>query len=87
MTVAMGFGLFGANRSFDFSQHQDFMGQGWRYSRRGHLPEPAWMFALAVLFHLRGQSLGEAAVVLKSYLMADVHKAYRCLERNPPKLT
>jgi hypothetical protein len=38
-TVFLGFGLFGANRAFEFSQHGDSFGQGWRYARSGYLRE------------------------------------------------
>ena len=83
MTVYMGFGLFGANRAFNFAQHQSFMGQGWGWSRQGYLPERAWTFGLATFLHLRGESVRKARSYLKPHLYSDLRKAKRYLERRP----
>jgi len=79
-TVHMGFGLFGANCAFNFQRHQDFMSQGWQWSRRGYLGEREWIFALAVFLELRAQPLDDVAPFLKSHLVTDLRKARRHLQ-------
>jgi hypothetical protein len=83
MTIYMGFGLFGANRAFNFTQHQSFMGQGWGWSRQGYLPERAWAFGLATFLHFRGESANDVRPYLKPHLYSDLRKAKRYLERRP----
>ncbi len=79
LTVYLGFGLFGANRAFQFKQHGDSFSQGWQYSRQGYLDERAWCFALAIFFCLRGEDHSIAKPFLKSHLYADLQKAFRYL--------
>ncbi len=86
MTVYMGFGLFGANRAFNFAQHQSFMGQGWGWSRQGYLTERAWAFALAVFLQLRAESANDVRPFLKAHLYADLRKAKRYLESRPGRV-
>jgi len=83
MTVYMGFGIFGADQAFNFSQHQDFMGQGWKWSRQGYLPQRAWVFALAIFLQLRQQPMDDVKTYLKDYLFTDLKNAQRSLQRRP----
>jgi hypothetical protein len=82
-TVYLGFGLFGANCAFNFSQHQSPLSQGWSWSRLGYLGERDWVFALAVFLMLRGEAAAELRPFLKSHLFADLGKALAYLRHNP----
>lgn len=77
MTVYLGFGVFGANSAFNFSQFTGVRSQGWRTSRLGYLGERAWVFALAVFLELRGQDLDEVKPFLKNHLFVELRKARR----------
>ena len=77
MSVYLGFGLFQANSAFSYSQHQDVMSQGWRYSRMGYLGERGFVFALAVFLELKGQPSDEAKPFLKKHLFLELGKARR----------
>jgi hypothetical protein len=81
LTVYFGFGIFGANSAFNFSQHQDTMSQGWKYSRSGYLNERAWVFALALFLEMRRQSSDVVKPFMKSHLFADMLKARQSIER------
>jgi hypothetical protein len=85
-TVYMGFGLFGANYAFNFQRHQDFVSQGWQWSRQGYLGEREWIFALAVFLELRAQSSDDVAPFLKSHLVTDLRRARRHLGAHPELL-
>lgn len=87
MTVHLGFGLFGANRAFDFSQHHDGLGHGWQYSRSGYLRERDWVFALAVYLALRGEDETSLKKLLKPHLYADLLGAARYLRKRPDLLS
>jgi len=81
LTVAFnGFGVFGANHAFEFAQHQDAWGQGWRSSRNGYFSERTWAFALALFTTLRGDEKGLDA--LKPNVADLTNKARRYLKRN-----
>jgi hypothetical protein len=82
MTAFLGFGLFGANQAFTFSQHGDSISKGWQWSRRGYLRERDWAFALAVFLELRGQPPETLKGLLKSHLYVDLKAAVRYLRRN-----
>ena len=86
MTAFLGFGLFGANQAFTFSQHGDSISKGWQWSRKGYLRERDWAFALAVFLDLRGQSPETLKGLLKPHLYADLKTAARYLVRNPSLL-
>lgn len=86
MTVFLGFGLFGANRAFEFSQHHDGLGHGWQYSRSGYLRERDWVFALAVFLALRGEEEDTLKTLLKPHLYADLLVAVRSLRKRPELL-
>jgi hypothetical protein len=81
MTVYLGFGIFSANSAFNFSQHQDVMSQGWRYSRLGYLGERGFVFGLAIFLELRKQSSDDVKPFLKPHLFADLTKARRYLTK------
>jgi hypothetical protein len=85
-TVFLGFGLFGANRAFEFSQHGDSFGQGWRTSGMGYLRERDWVFALAVFQALRSEKAEQIKALLKPHLYVDLKKAERYLAKNPALL-
>jgi hypothetical protein len=54
LTVAyLGFGVFAANAAFQFGQHQDAFGQGWRSQHSGYLSERTWAFAIALFCALK----------------------------------
>jgi hypothetical protein len=82
MTVFLGFGLFGANRAFNFQQHGDTYSHGWRSSHHGYLREPDWSFALAVFLNLRSEPPESLKDFLKPHLYSDVKKAVRYLMKN-----
>jgi hypothetical protein len=82
MTVFLGFGAFGANNAFNFSQHGDAFSQGWKWSKQGYLRERDWAFALAVFLDLRGEKPDTLKDLLKSHLYSDVREASRYLSRN-----
>jgi len=86
LTVYLGFGLFGANSAFNFSQYQAVMSQGWSYSRLGYLSEREWAFALAVFLTLKRQPAQQIHRYLKDHLIADLGKAMRYLEKKPELL-
>lgn len=58
-TVFFGFGLFGGNQSFQFSQFNDVGSgtQGWSTRRLGYLTQAEWGFALAVRVLLTGEDI------------------------------
>ncbi len=78
LTVFLGFGLFGANRAFNFRGH----GQGWQSSSQGYLRERDWVFALAVFLNLKGEEPQSVKESLKPHLYSDLKSASRYLEKN-----
>jgi hypothetical protein len=82
-TVYLGFGLFGANQAFNFSQHRDVYSQGWSTSGLGYLRERDWAFALAVFCALRGEATAALKPWLKAYLYTDVQAAARYVAKTP----
>lgn len=85
-TVYLGFGLFGANQAFNFSQFRDVYSQGWSTSGLGYLRERDWAFALAVYCALRGEDVSVLKNWMKPYLFSDVRKAARYLRKTPAAL-
>lgn len=82
MTIFLGFGAFGANRAFNFSQHGDAFSQGWQWSKQGYLRERDWSFALAVFLNLRGEAPETLKDILKSHLYSGMKDAGRYLAKN-----
>jgi hypothetical protein len=76
-----GFAAIAANVAFEFGQHQDAWGQGWRSQRRGYFSERSWAFALAVFLTLKGE--GMPTGVLKPSAADLTKAAMRYLSRNP----
>lgn len=75
-----GLGVFGANRAFDFEQHGDAFGQGWRSQRNGYLSERTWAFGLGLFLALKEEP-DAASRWLKPGIAAQVAKAGRYLRR------
>jgi hypothetical protein len=86
MTVFLGFGVFGANGSFNFRQYHDTGSQGWKWSRAGYLRERDWAFALGVFLILRDEEPSSLKPLLKNHLYSDMKAAYRRLQREPALL-
>jgi hypothetical protein len=55
--VFAGFGVFGANTAFEFTQHRDAFSQGWSARTSGYLSERSWAFAIALFCALTGAPL------------------------------
>lgn len=55
-TVYLGFGVFSANASCRFEQHQDNHRQGWSMSKHGYLSERLYGYALARFAKDRGET-------------------------------
>jgi hypothetical protein len=81
-TVFLGFGLFGANRAFEFSQHGDSISQGWQMQSRGYLSERDWIFGLAVYVTLRDEDPRLLKTLLKPHLYDGLRKAHAYLAKN-----
>lgn len=81
MTVYLGFGVFGANRAFNFSQFGDSVSMGWQTSGQGYLSERNWIFALAIFLALKGEGIAEAREHLKSHLRKNLAAAITYLGR------
>ena len=86
LTVAYtGFGLFGANAAFNFSQYGDAFSQGWSTQSSGYLSPRSWAFALAVFARLRGDD-GGVEPYLKPEIASLRRDALRYLDRHPDLL-
>lgn len=80
-TVAMGFGLFGANCAFGFERFQDPISQGWQTSRLGYLEEREWAFALAVWCFLTERDVKDTRRYLKAHIYEDLCRAAASLQQ------
>ncbi len=78
-----GFGMFGANSAFGFTQHHDAFSQGWSSQRLGYFSEQGWVFALAMFLALRGMPEDAADRWLKPELTGQRRKAAERLRRRP----
>ncbi len=85
-TVYLGFGLFGANQAFNFSQFRDVYSQGWQTRGAGYLRERDWALALAIFCALRGDAVATLEPWLKPYLYKDCKAAARYLSKQPRAL-
>lgn len=79
--ACLGFGIFGANSAFDYTQTQDFEGQGWAFSKRGYITEAEWVFGIAMFAALSGADLGTAKPYLKSHLWSQLKKAEKYMQK------
>lgn len=81
-TVFMGFGIFGANAAFNFSQQTEFDSQGWRTERLGYLSEAEWAFALALFCALTERPADVLKDHLKPSLLGEVKRAGKVIARD-----
>jgi hypothetical protein len=89
VTVAFrGFGIFGANHAFHFSQFSDMATgtQGWSSQRAGYLTETQWGFCLAIFLYLRDEKPDVALKWLKPGPAATLQKSLRYFHANPDRL-
>lgn len=77
-----GFGVFGANSAFHFTQTQDFESQGWDTAKRGYLTEAEWTFSIAIYCALADQSVEIAMPHIKKHLAKQLHKAAKYIEKS-----
>ncbi len=73
----MGFGIFMANSSFNFSQHSGVDFQGWKSNRSGYLSEPEHCMALALFLMLKSCPIESVTKYLKANLKKMLHKALK----------
>lgn len=82
MVAYTGFGIFGANSAFNFSQYGDAFSQGWSSHRSGYLSPRSWAFALAVFASLHGDA-GDLDRWLKPEIASMFRSAVKYLARHP----
>jgi hypothetical protein len=81
-TIFMGFGVFGANSAFNFSQHTEFDSQGWRSERLGYLTESEWAFGLAMFCTLTDRPIDTLKDHLKPSIWGETKRAARIIARD-----
>jgi hypothetical protein len=84
--VYLGFGIFMANSSKNFSQFHNFDVMGWEMRPQGYLSELALVTALAIFGRLRAVDPDKTAGALKDYLRKPYRKAAATLEKRYPDL-
>ncbi len=74
-TVFFGFGVFGGNQSFQFSQFRDVGSgtQGWSTRRLGYLTQNEWGFALAI----RALLTNEDVSPIRKHATAGLYASFR----------
>ncbi|WP_267550597.1 hypothetical protein [Rhizobium rhizogenes] len=87
-TVFFGFGVFGGNQSFQFSQYRDDASgtQGWSTRRLGYLTQNEWGFALAVRAMLTNEDISLTEEYATSGLRANFIRNRRYLAKNRGKI-
>lgn len=85
MVAYAGFGLFGANAAFSFSQYGDAFSQGWSSKRSGYLSPQSWAFALAVFATLTNEER-DLGGWLSSEVAGPWKAAMKYLRKNPDLL-
>lgn len=82
--VMFGFGIFGGNSSFKFSQYTDAATgtQGWSTSRAGYLSQNEWGFAIALRARLINENILELEPYCSDGLFLHIKKNYKYLEKN-----
>lgn len=87
-TVFFGFGIFGANTCFRFSQHVDVGSgtQGWSFSGAGYLQISEWGFALAVRQILTNADAQDETEFMNANVRAHFKKNLQYLRQNPQVL-
>ncbi len=73
----LGFGIFMANSTFNFSQYTGTESQGWQSSRNGYLSEAEHIYSLAIFMLLKDISLPQATGSLKPSLRKLLSKAFK----------
>jgi hypothetical protein len=89
VTVAFrGFGIFGANHAYEFSQFSDAAigTQGWASRRMGYLSQTQWAFCLAIFLYLRDEKPDAALKWLKPGPAATLRKSLKYFNANPERL-
>jgi hypothetical protein len=83
-----GFGIFGANHAFEFSQFSNMATgtQGWSSRSMGYLSETQWGFCLAVFLYLRDEKPDAALKWLKPGPAATLRKSLKYFNANPERL-
>lgn len=80
--IFMGFGVFGANSAFSFSQQTEFDSQGWRVQRLGYLSEQEWAFGLALFCALTERPIDLMKPHLKPTLWSEAKRAHAVIARD-----
>jgi len=73
----LGFGVFMANSTFNFSQYTSIGSQGWHTSGSGYLTESEHVYALAIFMLLKDIPVSEALAFLKPSLKKLLKKAIK----------
>ena len=71
----LGFGIFGANASFEYSQFADHDIQGWQSRTLGYITEAEWVFNLAIFCALRDIDIEVTKSYLKPHLFSEARRA------------
>ncbi len=79
--VMMGFGIFMANASKNFSQFQTGQEQGWQMKMSGYLSENALTTVLAIFVRLTNSDAKTAISNLKPYLRSPFKAALKTLDK------
>ncbi len=82
LTVFLGLGIFTANSSERFRQHQDDRRQGWSMQRLGYLPQEVFGYALARFARERKEHKPEWAAHLSTNARAYFKNSAAWLEKN-----
>ncbi len=77
----LGFGIFMANSTFNFSQYTSTGSQGWQTSGSGYLAESEHIYALAIFILLKDICITEALNYLKPNLQKLLKKAIKEIKK------
>ncbi len=78
-TVYLGFGVFSANASLRFEQHQDYSTQGWSVQTLGYLSQEVYGHALAKFATERGEVRPEWAQQLSTNVRSYFKRSHKWL--------
>lgn len=79
----LGFGLFGANTAFAFTQVLDFDRQGWQARSHGYLSEALWCYATALFCELTGTNAEVYKIHCKGSVQSAITKNRAYFTANP----
>jgi len=85
LTVFLGLGIFTANASRRFKQHQEDRRYGWSMNRLGYLPEEVYGYALAKFAAERGERKPEWARHLSTNVRAYFKQSSAWLAKHSPQ--